>query len=836
MPHLGNSLSVYTFGQFEIDEASLTFRSAGEIVALPIKPWATLLLLAQNAPDTVSKNELIDSVWQGRVVTEGVLTQVISRLRAVLGDENQEIIKTLYGVGFRLALPVTRKIQAEPTATAAQFVAGSAVRGYPSWALLWALSTSKRTAVWLAAHENGLDQRVFKFASDGSGLRALKREFSVTRVMQAAQTANGIAEVIDADFTAEPFFISLRYFNAGNLVDYLEANPDLAKQDKLNLLISIALTVAQCHAAGIIHGDIKPKNILVDRTGAYAVTTRLADFGAAVLMDQERLKTLELSAIHQTGMVMSDPGGGTLTYAAPELLAGKPASTASDAYAFGVTTFQLLSGEFSRPLSPGWEELLDDPLLQADIRELCQANPAKRPTFSEIAERLATLDERTENNIIREQEAAEFEAVKADAAKREQQRTLDAARINYLTKRRRLLQVVALGLASLSVLALSGFFIARYQSQIARAQTELAINNAQVAKRSEKRSEAVQQTIIKALAASINPYNPGGDPNTKVIDLLPRLADQLVAALPDDPAYTVELLTSFSVALLYAKEYASSEAISVKALRLGQLREAKRQATTYITLAEALRFQGFQVEASQHLAYAQQHAQGKDAIITRTSLASILLNQGKPEAALRHLISAKALMMEQENLTSITQARPSFQFGLKVFEAHALAQLGRLKESEALFQAIIVDAKAKPENARFMQAGIHGLAQIRKLQGQINEAISLQKQAIAQLDKSIIAGSLERYEIELAAMLVQAIRLVEAKELLQRHLKLPKSPSLAADDFALAQEQLSIIYLAEGKTSEAAAMLANAKAGVAKCLGKQSSAYQRIAAFELALK
>jgi eukaryotic-like serine/threonine-protein kinase len=134
VPNSPSRLCTYTFGPFELDEASLTFRHAGEAIALPIKPWSALLLLVQSAPDTVSKNELIDAVWSGRVVTDGVLSQVISRLRAVLRDENQEIIKSLYGVGFRFTLPVVRHFQ-EPRADVGSLSvlrAGSGVRGWNS--------------------------------------------------------------------------------------------------------------------------------------------------------------------------------------------------------------------------------------------------------------------------------------------------------------------------------------------------------------------------------------------------------------------------------------------------------------------------------------------------------------------------------------------------------------------------------------------------------------------------------------------------------------------------------------------------------------------------------
>jgi hypothetical protein len=57
--------AIYRFGHFAVDENNLSFTRSGEEVLLPIKPWSTLLLLAQHAPDTLSKAELMDAVLAG---------------------------------------------------------------------------------------------------------------------------------------------------------------------------------------------------------------------------------------------------------------------------------------------------------------------------------------------------------------------------------------------------------------------------------------------------------------------------------------------------------------------------------------------------------------------------------------------------------------------------------------------------------------------------------------------------------------------------------------------------------------------------------------------------
>ena len=85
-------------------------------------------------------------------------------------------------------------------------------------------------------------------------------------------------------------------------------------------------------------------------------------------------------------------------YLAPEVLAGQSPSAAADVYALGVMLYQLMVGDFRKPLAPGWEAEIKDPLLREDIADAACGDPAKRlNSAADLVERLLTLDERRIN-------------------------------------------------------------------------------------------------------------------------------------------------------------------------------------------------------------------------------------------------------------------------------------------------------------------------------------------------------------------------------------------------------------------------------------------------------
>lgn len=222
------------------------------------------------------------------------------------------------------------------------------------------------------------------------------------------------------EFRLSPYFIEFEY-GGPNLAEWAEMQGGLAAvpvQTRLELLIQMARTVADAHKLGVLHKDIKPGNIFViEKNGGW--TVQVADFGSGTLLDLSRLGALVITNAGFTrGAGELNALTGTMLYVAPEILAGQSPSPTSGVYALGVLLYQMVAGEFRKPLSPGWESDIEDPLLRSDIAEAACGDPKRRlHSAAELADRLSNLDAR---RLVREQN--EHSRMRAEATRRSRAR------------------------------------------------------------------------------------------------------------------------------------------------------------------------------------------------------------------------------------------------------------------------------------------------------------------------------------------------------------------------------------------------------------------------------
>ncbi len=135
------------------------------------------------------------------------------------------------------------------------------------------------------------------------------------------------------------------------------------------LLDQLLQALDAVHAAGVVHRDVKPANLLLEPGGPHL---RLGDFGVAVPLDDVRLTRVP-------GVV------GTDGYLAPEQAAGAPPDPRQDLYAAGVVAVQLLGGRLPPPVPDGPLR----PLLEALTSPDASLRP---PTAAAALERLRRID------------------------------------------------------------------------------------------------------------------------------------------------------------------------------------------------------------------------------------------------------------------------------------------------------------------------------------------------------------------------------------------------------------------------------------------------------------
>lgn len=107
----------YKFASFELDSGKVELRQDGQPVPIEPQVFELLLLLVRCADRMVSKDEIIENIWNGRIVSEAAVSSRIKSARQVLGDsgKTQSFIKTVHGRGFRFVAPVsTIKTMPEP--------------------------------------------------------------------------------------------------------------------------------------------------------------------------------------------------------------------------------------------------------------------------------------------------------------------------------------------------------------------------------------------------------------------------------------------------------------------------------------------------------------------------------------------------------------------------------------------------------------------------------------------------------------------------------------------------------------------------------------------------
>ncbi len=218
-------------------------------------------------------------------------------------------------------------------------------------------------------------------AADPNARRRLAREVETMRRVRSPF----VAEILDADVISDPPYIVTRFVSGRTLEEVISQSGPLTGAALARLASGLALALAAVHAAGVVHRDLKPGNVML--AGGEPV---VIDFGIAQVPDSTRLT--------QTGMFMGTPG-----YLAPEVIEGKQSGPASDVHSWGATVAFAATGRppfgtgafetiFYRIIN-GQPDLNGFPApLVALVGQALSRDPAHRPDTAELCRRTAAVD------------------------------------------------------------------------------------------------------------------------------------------------------------------------------------------------------------------------------------------------------------------------------------------------------------------------------------------------------------------------------------------------------------------------------------------------------------
>jgi predicted ATPase/predicted Ser/Thr protein kinase len=237
-------------------------------------------------------------------------------------------------------------------------------------------------------------------------LKFLPPEYSrdsdrLTRLLREARTASALNHphicTVHAlgEHQGRPY-IAMEFIEGVTLATILARRIEI--EEAARLIRQAAQALAAAHAAGVVHRDVKPDNIMV-RSDGYV---KVLDFGLA-----RRLPTLahpgaESSAATEPGAIL-----GTVAYMSPEQTRGGPVGSASDVFSLGIVLYQLVAGQHPfqtesplgmlhaiaarRPLSPSRLNPAVPAGLSGLIEAMLHKDPRLRPTAVDVEARLASL-------------------------------------------------------------------------------------------------------------------------------------------------------------------------------------------------------------------------------------------------------------------------------------------------------------------------------------------------------------------------------------------------------------------------------------------------------------
>ena len=269
-----------------------------------------------------------DSVFGRMVVEQGLCTDAELR-RALEELESRRKINPVMLKDLMVDLGYVTQTQVERLKTRIKKTASHQIPGYK---ILGKLGAGAMAVVY-KAKQLSLNRTV--------AIKVLPKRFSenpeyVERFYKEGQAAgklnhNNIVQAIDVGEAGGYHYFVMEYVEGKTVADDLAAGNIFEEKDALDIIIQVAHALAHAHAHGLIHRDVKPKNIMISKDGV----VKLADMGLAREITDIKLAETEAGKAY-----------GTPYYIAPEQIRGKiDIDGRADIYGLGCTFYHMVTGQ-----------------------------------------------------------------------------------------------------------------------------------------------------------------------------------------------------------------------------------------------------------------------------------------------------------------------------------------------------------------------------------------------------------------------------------------------------------------------------------------------------------